>query len=226
MSKKKKSPTNSGLIKKAIFPLTENQAIALDSESHMILSGSAGTGKTFLALNKALQGLEDKIFERVIIIRSAVATRDIGFLKGNEAEKCAVYELPYKQIVCELFGRGDAYEIMKAHKVLEFASTSYIRGITLDKTCVVLDEAQNLTLHELDTVITRLGPGSRFILCGDYTQADLPKNGLKQFLNILLRMKSKIDYINFTSLDIVRDEFVKDYIMTKERLDDEKSSYK
>jgi phosphate starvation-inducible protein PhoH len=220
---KKRSSIALNLFLREIHPLTENQHLALISPNHLILGGSAGTGKTFLALAKAFQGLSTGDYERVRIIRSVVPTRDIGFLPGTEAEKCAVYELPYKQLTQELYGRGDAYEILKSHHFIDFTSTSFVRGITLDRTCVIVDEAQNMTFHELDTIATRLGKDSTLIICGDFKQADLPNNGLREFLKILTSMKHKIDYIIFTPEDIVRDEFVKDYILTKERLEYEKS---
>ena len=129
---KKKSKT--GLKINAINPLTENQATFLDNyEQYDVLSliGSAGTGKTFLALYKALDEHElDDTIEKVTIIRSTVETRQQGFQPGDVNEKIAVYEGPYVENVNKLFGRSDAYNILKNKKQIEFVSTAFLRGST------------------------------------------------------------------------------------------------
>ena len=147
-------------------------------------------------------------------MRSAVPTRDIGFLPGNEKEKSAIYEEPYKDICIELFQRGDAYEILKTKGLVNFMTTSFIRGITLRDAVIIVDECQNMSFHELDSIITRVGENCRIIFCGDFRQSDLNKNGLKDFVRIIKAM-DQFDLVDFEIKDIVRSGFVKDYITAK-----------
>ena len=138
-----------------------------------MLGGCAGTGKTFLALHLALREVCDGTKNKVIVLRSAVPTRDIGFLPGNAAEKLSAYEGPYAPLVNSLFGRDDAYGILQQHKAISFDSTSFLRGTTLDNCVVVVDEVQNCNLHEINTIMTRVGENCRVIICGDGKQSDL-----------------------------------------------------
>lgn len=209
-----------------IDPLTANQSKAFDSfddGKNLLLHGIAGTGKTFISMYLALNEVMNPLsgYNKVIIVRSVVPTRDMGFLPGNHKDKAKVYEAPYYIIANELFGRGDAYEILKQKTLVEFISTSFIRGTTLNDAIVVVDEIGNMTLHELDSVITRIGKNCRVVFSGDFRQSDLTreqeKNGLKDFIRILDRMKS-FDYIEFDENDIVRSGLVKEYIIAKDRL--------
>lgn len=202
---------------KHIEALTENQAKALNSNKNQVLFGAAGTGKTFLAMYKALDALlNDKSIKRVLIFRSAVATRNIGFLPGTEAEKMAVFEAPYKGAVAALTGRGDAYEELKKKRMVEFHSTSFPRGITIDNAVVIVDEAQNMTYHELDSIMTRAGKNVTYYFSGDTKQADLPssQSGLKDFMRVLRKMKS-FNFVEFEVEDIVRGELCKEYLLAK-----------
>ncbi len=188
-----------------------------------VLAGSAGTGKTFMTLFKAFEEiLKAKInYRRIVIIRSAVATRDVGHLPGTLEEKQAIYEIPYVGICNELFGRGDAYALMKKNGIIDFMLTSYVRGITLDETIVIVDEFQNVTAHEADSIVTRLGKGSKIIFCGDTCQTDFTRNNEKdidKFLDVINRMPQWFDINEFESGDIVRSGIVKEYIKTKERM--------
>lgn len=208
-------------------PLTNNQTIAVKSyaeEKHnLVLGGSAGTGKTFLALSLALEDALDKDmpYDKVVIVRSIVPTRDIGYLPGNEEEKKDAYTGPYRGIVTELFEDSDAWTKLTNAGTIQFLSTSFIRGITLDNAIVVVDEMQNLNFHELDSVITRIGNNCRFIMCGDYYQSDFhkegDKNGILKFMQIIEQLRD-FTVIEFSWEDIVRSGFVRDYIMTKEML--------
>lgn len=210
-----------------VEPLTENQRKAFESyfddNKNLLLHGIAGTGKTFLSMYFALKDVLDNNtnFKKVVIVRSVVPTRDMGFLPGNQAEKSKVYEAPYFSICTELFGRGDAYDILKNKKIIDFVTTSFIRGITLNNTIIIVDETQNLTLHELDSVITRIGKNCKVIYSGDFRQSDLTKeqerNGLRDFMRILDNMKS-FEYVEFDQNDIVRSSIVKEYIITKDKL--------
>jgi phosphate starvation-inducible protein PhoH len=204
-----------------IQPLTEAQDCFFQAyakgENHLLL-GYPGTGKTFLSLFKAFEETLNKKKCGIVIVRSAVPTRDVGFLPGNLEEKGEIYELPYQQITNELFGRGDAYEILKKHGVIKFLTTSYIRGITLDDVIIIADEFQNMTAHEADSIITRLGKNSKIIYCGDFMQTDLIRNkelNIHQFISVIETMESWFDVTEFGVDDIVRSGLVKDYIITK-----------
>ena len=207
-------------------PLTDNQRRTFeyyDKEKNIMLHGIAGTGKSFiscyLGMKQLLDG--DTRYKRLVIVRSVVPTRDMGFLPGNSKEKTKVYEAPYQAIFTELFGRGDAYEYLKQRGIVEFISTSFIRGITLNDCIVVVDEIANMTLHELDSVITRIGKNCKIMFCGDFRQSDFTKDqersGLIEFMKIINRMKS-FEFVEFEENDIVRSNIVKEYIITKTRL--------
>lgn len=200
-----------------IEPLTRNQVKAFESKKNLILHGLAGTGKTFISSYLAYDDMSKGVYDKLVIIRSAVPTRDMGFLPGTEKEKASVYEEPYKDIANELFQRGDAYGIMKQKNLVEFMTTSFIRGITLRDAVIIIDECQNMSFHELDSIITRMGENCRIIFCGDFRQADLKQNGMKEFMQILKRMEL-FDFIDFKVEDIVRSDFVKSYIIAKNEL--------
>jgi len=211
---------------KDFTPLTTNQAQVFkyfDTGSHLVLHGLAGTGKSFislyLALRSVLSGESD--YNKIIIVRSVVPTREMGFLPGSVKEKIKVYEQPYETICAELFDRGDAYSVLKSKNYIDFMSTSFIRGITLDNCIVIVDEIQNMLFGEADSVITRIGKNSKLVLCGDYRQTDLQKDvdrrGLLDILKILKSM-DYFKYVEFGEQDIVRSDFVKQYIIQKSRL--------
>jgi len=212
---------------KAIKPMTAKQGSLIESyfmDNHLVASGSAGTGKSFLALWLALNSLLDKDEpqDHIIVVRSAVASRDIGFLPGTAEEKLEPFEAPYRDIMHELLGRSSSYDDLKDAGKLKFIPTSFVRGSTWDDAIVVIDEAQNLTLHELNSVITRVGVNTRVIVCGDYNQNDLANkryetSGFKDFLRVAEAMHD-FDVVNFTKEDIVRSEFVKAWISTLEDL--------
>ena len=210
-----------------VEPLTPNQVRAFkayEQNKSLVLAGSAGTGKTFMALSLALEDVLDKEtgYDKLVIVRSIVPTRDIGFLPGNEEEKKDAYTGPYRSALAELFEDPEAWEKLKNSHKVEFLSTSFIRGMTLQNSVVVIDEMQNLNFHELDSVITRIGQNCKFIMCGDYYQSDFDKdrdrNGILKFLEIIEQLRN-FEVIEFTWEDIVRSDFVRDYIMTKEMLE-------
>ena len=217
MSKRSKTLAGSGLSLAEIAPLTKNQLIAFESDKNLILHGIAGTGKTFISCYLAFDDMVKGVYNNLVIIRSAVPTRDIGFLPGSEKEKASVYEEPYKEIALELFQRGDAYEILKTKGLVHFMTTSFVRGITLKDAVIMVDECQNMSFHELDSIITRVGTNCRVIFCGDFRQSDLKTNGLESFMEILKNMGA-FEFIDFEIKDIVRSEFVKDYIIAKTEL--------
>lgn len=217
MGKRSKTLAGANLDLQQIDPLTQNQLKAFESEKNLVLHGVAGTGKTFISCYLAFDDMAKQEYQKLVIIRSAVSTRDIGFLPGNEKEKAHVYEEPYKDICIELFQRGDAYEILKTKGLVHFMTTSFVRGVTLRNATILIDECQNMTFHELDSIITRVGQGCRVIFCGDFRQSDLRTNGLKDFIRILKAMDS-FDLVDFEIQDIVRSNFVKSYITAKTEL--------
>ena len=206
-------------------PLTDNQKKAFDSwddGDNLALVGSAGTGKTFLAMYLALELITDKVpQEKIVIFRSVVPTRDMGYLPGSVEEKKEVFETPYKNIVTELVGGDQPYKRITHTHQLEFMTTSYIRGLTIDNAVIIVDEMQNLNFHELDSVMTRVGENCRVIFCGDYHQSDFKEGGEREGILKFMRIVEQLR--DFTSItfgwdDIVRSDFLRDYIMTKEML--------
>ena len=200
---------------KEIEPLTKSQLAVFESNKHLMLHGCAGTGKTFISLYLALDDLQKEEHDRIVLVRSAVPTREMGFLPGTEDEKSKVYENPYVNIMQELFSRGDnPYGQLKQKGVISFLTTSYIRGTTFNDSVIIVDEFQNMTFHELDSIITRVGRNCRIIFCGDFFQADLRNNGLNDFMKIIKAM-AEFDFIEFGINDIVRSDFVKSYLVQK-----------
>lgn len=194
-----------------------------DEGYNLLLHGVAGTGKTYVSLYLALDELlnGDTGIHKIVIVRSVVPTREMGFLPGKESDKTKVYEAPYINICSELFNRGDAWELLKQKGMVEFISTSHIRGTTLDNTLVIVDECQNMNFHELDSIITRVGENTSIIFSGDYRQSDLDKpwdqSGLQQFMKILNNINT-FKAVDFTFEDIVRSGLVRDYIVAKESM--------
>jgi phosphate starvation-inducible protein PhoH len=208
---------------KTIKPLTENQKgffEAYDKSKIMLLHGVAGTGKTYIALYHALEEVLDKTnqFQRVVIVRSAVPSRDIGHLPGDEKEKTEVYTEPYVEICRDLFDRPDAYQRLVEQKAAQFMITSFVRGITLSNSIIIVDECQNMTDMELNSIMTRIGQRSKIIFCGDFRQTDLYKktdmSGLKKFMAIA-DMMPNFKTFEFGVDDIVRSAIVKEYILAR-----------
>jgi phosphate starvation-inducible protein PhoH len=211
---------------KRITPLTENQRITFENykaNKHLLLVGTAGTGKSFLSVYLGMTDIMDnKTHEKLIIVRSVVPTRDMGFLPGSNKEKSKVYEAPYYSIFSELFGRGDAYDYLKTKSVVEFMTTSFVRGITINNAVIVIDEIQNMTPSELHSVFTRIGKNCRVVFAGDIKQTDLnprkEESGFRDFFKVINRMHS-FEVVEFTRDDIVRSDLVKEYIIVREDLE-------
>ena len=215
---------------KSIIPLTDTQKKIFnefDQAKNLVLMGTAGTGKTFCSMYLALKSIIDNKNtnagpNKILIIRSVVSSRDVGFLPGTLKEKLSVYEAPYKAIFSELLGRGDAWEILKTKGVVDFVSTSYLRGTSINDSFIIMDEFQNCNLSELDTIMTRVGKNSRMIFCGDLEQTDLLKSkfdvtGLPKFVSIIEQMRS-FNIEEFGVEDIVRSGIVREYILAKRSL--------
>ncbi len=225
---KRKKPLNLDLIKK-IEPLTPNQEKFFDQYDegkNLVAYGCAGTGKTFIALYRSLLDVLDQKtpYEKVYIVRSLVATREIGFLPGDHEDKSWLYQIPYKHMVKYMFELMDdaafemLYSNLKAQGSIDFWSTSFIRGTTFDNAILLVDEFQNLNYHELDSMITRVGENTKIMFCGDASQTDLvkqnEKTGIVDFMRILRNMSS-FDIIEFNAEDICRSGLVKEYIIAK-----------
>jgi phosphate starvation-inducible protein PhoH len=228
---RRKKPINADLLVD-IEPLTKNQEKFFeeyDANKHLFAYGCAGTGKTFIALYKALKQVlsDDNPYEKIYIVRSLVATREIGFLPGDHEDKSSLYQIPYKNMVKYMFEMPtDAdfemlYGNLKTQETISFWSTSFIRGTTLDNAIVIVDECQNLNFHELDSIITRVGENSKIMFCGDGVQSDLrnnnERNGISDFIKIISRMES-FAVVEFELEDIVRSGLVKEYILAKNSL--------
>lgn len=222
----------------SVNAVTDNQKTAFTdykAGKNLFLYGAAGTGKTFITLYLALQEVlrNETKYDCVYIVRSAVPTREIGFLPGDEEDKTALFQVPYQNMVKFMFEQPNEqafsilYDRLKNQGSLMFLTTSFLRGITLDNAIIIVDEAQNLNFHELDTIITRVGMDSKIMFCGDFFQSDLQKNvekeGLQHFMKILRGMKS-FSTIEFTLGDIVRSGMVKEYLISKIKTGQENSN--
>ena len=225
---KRKKPINLDLMRK-IEPLTTNQEELFRcyaNNQNLVAYGAAGTGKTFITLYNALKDVFDPKtpYEKIYIVRSLVATREIGFLPGDHEDKSSLYQIPYKNMVKYMFEMpSDAdfqmlYGNLKGQDTIDFWSTSFIRGTTLDRAVIIVDEFQNLNYHELDSIITRIGTDTKIMFCGDATQTDLIKqnerNGIHDFMQIL-RIMPSVDIIEFGVEDIVRSGLCKEYLLAK-----------
>lgn len=225
---KRRKPLSSDLLID-IDPLTDNQRKLFDSyaqQKHLVAYGCAGTGKTFITLYNALREVLDERtpYEKIYLVRSLVATREIGFLPGSYEDKSDIYQIPYKNMVKYMFQLSSDVEFemlygnLKAQETIKFWSTSFLRGTTLDNSIVIVDEFQNANFHELDSIITRVGENTKICFCGDASQSDLQKtnerNGIVDFMTVLRKMPS-FDIIEFGVDDIVRSGLVKEYIIAK-----------
>ena len=215
-----------------IKPVTESQKVVFETYKNglnQFLFGCAGTGKTFISLYLALQEVlrNETPYDKVIVVRSLIPTREIGFLPGDEEDKAALYQVPYSNMMQFMFEQPNEqafsmlYDRLKAQGSFYFLSTSFLRGLTFDNSIIIVDECQNLNFHELDTIITRVGQDSKIFFCGDFGQSDLTKlnerNGLMDFLQILQEMQ-EFNCTEFDIGDIVRSGFVRSYLIQKTKL--------
>ena len=229
---KRKKPVNSDYLVN-IEPITDNQKVLFDSYKegkHIIAYGAAGTGKTFVTLYNALKDVldENTPYEKIYIVRSLVATREIGFLPGDHEDKSYLYQIPYQNMVKYMFKLPTneqfdmLYGNLKAQASLDFLSTSFIRGTTFDSSILLVDECQNLNFHELDSIVTRVGDNTKIMFCGDHVQTDLTKvhekNGIIDFMKIIEAMPDDFSMIGFEIGDIVRSGLVRNYIIAKMNL--------
>jgi phosphate starvation-inducible PhoH-like protein len=219
------TPKSFDLRLKKIEPLTDNQEKVFDDYDdgkNLLLLGVPGSGKSFISLFLAFEEIYSgkSSYNKVIVIRSAQSSKNIGFLPGTAQQKMERFETPYISICNDLFERGDAYSILKQKNTLEFESTSFLRGTTLNDAIIILDECQNLSYQEIKTVLTRVGDNARIIICGDIKQDDLTsvryseESGLVKILPVLTKINS-ISKTEFGVEDILRSGFVKEFIIAE-----------
>lgn len=208
-----------------LSPKTANQERAFDDYDdgkNLLLVGCAGTGKTLISTYLGLSDVEDRNYERLVIFRSIVPSRDPGFLPGTLREKTSVYEAPYVSIFADLYGRADAWNLMREKGKVEFMTTSFVRGITIKDSVILVDEVQNMRWGEISSLMTRVGDNCRVIVAGDHrSQSDLTREdervGVRHLMRVAAEMSS-FSTIEFTSDDVLRSGFSKDFIQAKERL--------
>lgn len=237
MSRNKSNKENTNAAKnfhlRHIKPMTVNQTLAFrffEDGYNLLLHGFPGTGKSFISCYLALRELKfgnDLMssysdYEKLVIIRSVVPSRDMGFLPGTAKEKSKIFEEPYEDIINDLYEKGDAYSILTRTKRLEFTTTSFLRGKTLDNAIIIFDEAQNCQMNEIHTVLTRVGDNARVIVSGDITQNDLEfrrneVSGMYDAMKILKAMDS-VKSVEFDKDDVVRSGFVREYLEVKDEM--------
>ena len=213
-----------------INPIGENQQKVFDAwakEKNLFLTGSAGTGKTFVLLHLAFKAVLDKgqPYDKVVIVRSLLPSRDIGFLPGTLEEKSDLYQDPYRILIRYLFempseqGHNVLYSKLIEQGSLEFYSTSFLRGQTFDRSIIIVDEASNMIFQELDTIMTRVGQDSMICFAGDMAQSDLrkhngDKNGYHNF-QVILEEMDEFEVVEFGIGDIIRSGLVRSYLIAK-----------
>jgi phosphate starvation-inducible protein PhoH and related proteins len=215
---------------KPIKPLTPNQTTMFDmfGEGHnLFIHGYAGTGKTLLSLYLGLSDVlsNQTVRKQIIILRSVVPSRDMGFLPGSAKDKAKVFERPYVEACTQLFDGPNPYETLKSKGVIEFDTTSFLRGLTFKNSVIYIDEIQNCSDGEIHTMMTRIGEGCRVIVSGDVRQTDLQRDAEKLGCMTFVKTMEKMDsfrHIEFGVDDILRSGFVKDYILARTAVLDEK----
>jgi|DEB0MinimDraft_4_1074332.scaffolds.fasta_scaffold00703_3 phosphate starvation-inducible PhoH-like protein len=226
IKEQKRQSFEKSLVLENVRPKTENQKKIFShyfQKKHILVHGLPGTGKTFISLYLALKEmLSDSKVEKVIIIRSAVSARELGFMPGSARDKMRAYEEPYYEICSRLFDRDDAYTQLKMRKMVDFSPTSFLRGLTFENCVVIVDEVQNLNDHEISTVITRMGQNSRIIFCGDFRQSDFAtkgqeESGIKNLFKTI-RLMPSFTHVEMGINDIVRSGIVKEYLEARTEL--------
>lgn len=212
--------------KKSIRPRTEVQeeyVRAMEQSDIVICIGPSGTGKTYLAVAKAVQSLISKKFERIVLVRPAVeAGESLGFLPGDFMEKITPYLRPLYDALIDMVPRDRLTRLYDTQTV-EVAPLAFMRGRTLNDSFVILDEAQNTTSVQMKMFLTRLGSGSKAVVTGDITQIDLPDergSGLVRIQKILAEVKS-VKFIHFTKKDVVRRKLVQKIVEAYEKYGNE-----
>ena len=208
----------------AIAPKTPSQGElvkAVEKNDVIFAKGPAGTGKTYLSIALAVKALERKEAERICLVRPAVeAGESLGFLPGDLKEKIAPYLRPIHDSLSELLPT-EKLRRYEESGAIEVAPLAYMRGRTLKRAFIILDEAQNTTVPQMKMFLTRLGPHSKAIITGDTSQVDLAqgqRSGLEHAMSILRGIKG-IAQIEFTATDVLRHHLVKDILSAYEQKD-------
>lgn len=202
-------------------PLTEKQKRIIRSDAeHLVIKGPAGTAKTYSALARGLLSLSREEVERIIIIRSPVEIRQIGLLPGDVDEKVEQYAAPYIDLLTSLSPKHN-YKSLVQKKLLEFMPTTFLRGRTFDNCFIIADEFQNLSAHEFETIITRVGVGTQLVIVGDDTgQSDLSSREAGEFrevLDVTARMP-EFETHTFDVEDILRSGLVRSYYEARDHV--------
>jgi len=210
-------------LKKVIIkPKSTNQQNFIDTINQNTITfgvGAAGTGKTFLAVACAVYALEQGNVKKIILVRPAIeAGEKLGFLPGDLAEKIYPYLQPLYDSLYDCLGFDNVNKLLEKN-IIEIAPLAYMRGRTLNDAFIILDEAQNTTIAQMQMFLTRIGYGSRTVVTGDASQIDLPKessSGLKDCLEFILNIKG-VDAVNFTPKDVMRHKIVSSIITEYEK---------
>ncbi len=202
--------SNSNIIK----PKSVKQKMMVDLSSKndlLFVSGPAGTGKTYVAVCLAVKALKNKEVKRIILTRPAVESGEsLGFLPGDLNEKIDPYMAPLYDALSDLLSPTKLKYYLK-NKIIEIVPLAFMRGRTLDEAFVILDEAQNATILQMKMFLTRMGLSAKFIITGDETQVDLPKNKKSGFIHAMKILKNvkKIGFLKLEDKDVIRHHIVK-----------------
>lgn len=199
-----------------ILPRSENQRLyleALKESNQVVVFGPAGTGKTYVAATVAASLYSTKDIEKIVVTRPHVAVgKEVGYLPGTLDEKCAPWSLPVIDVLERHLGKGVVETGLKNGNI-ETAPLALMRGRSFDNTFMIVDEAQNITLHELKMVLTRVGENSTIILNGDVQQSDLKgPDGLTKIVHLIKKYQLPIPIVEFEVGDIVRSDVAKMWI--------------
>ena len=192
----------------------QNYVNAIIENDAVFAVGPAGTGKTYLAVARAVEALESSDVKRIVLVRPAVeAGEKLGFLPGDLSEKVDPYLRPIYDALYEFIGFEKVNKLIE-QRVIEVAPLAFMRGRTLNESYIILDEAQNTTIPQMKMFLTRMGFGSKMVITGDVTQIDLPnpsQSGLTDAIKILKDVE-QIAFCNFDAQDVVRHQLVKNIV--------------
>jgi len=201
---------------------------AYGKDKNLFLTGSAGTGKTFILLHLAFKDIfnDETPYDKIILIRSLLPSRDAGYHSGSLEEKASYYQAPYRMLVQYLFEMQSKeefaalWDLLIDQESVEFQTTSFLRGQTFDNAIIICDEAQNLNFQELDTVMCRVGQNTKIMFSGDEAQtAFIDKKDSEGYYNFqgILGEMAECEVIKFGIGDILRSGLCRSYLIAKEQ---------